>query len=285
MPEKDKPLPVSSSEPPEFAPEQEAFFRDVLRLMNQHEVPYVVSGAFALHEHTGIWRDTKDMDLFLTAEAATQALKVLEEEGYETEITDPVWLAKAWKGEFFVDLITGMSNAVITVDQGWIDRASNAHVLEVPTRVLAAEELLASKLFVDFRERFDGADVVHIIYGTRGRLDWDRILMLVNEHWEILFWSLVLFRYVYPSESDLVPRSLWQKLLKDFQNSIASPNQRAPFRGALLDERMFAIDMKEWGLSNLANEYRRRRSGQRIRAPKLTRSKPRPQKEDVDVAA
>ena len=58
-----------------------------------------------------------------------------------------------------------MSNAVITVDQSWIDRGSPTVVLDVPTRVLAAEELIASKLFVNFRERFDGADVVHIIFG------------------------------------------------------------------------------------------------------------------------
>ncbi len=48
----------------------------------------------------------------------------------------------------------------------------------MPTRVLAAEELIASKLFVNFRERFDGADMVHIIFGTSGRLDWQRLRQL-----------------------------------------------------------------------------------------------------------
>ena len=88
----------------------------------------------------------------------------------------------------------------------WIDRGSAAIVLGIPTRVLAAEELIASKLFVDFRERFDGADVVHIIYGTQGRLDWTRLQQLVGEHWELLLWALVLFHYVYPMASNLVPR-------------------------------------------------------------------------------
>src|SRR5512133_2029138 len=118
--EGDKPLPVSSSTAPDFAKEQKALFREVLQLMNDHKVPYVVSGAFALQKHTGIYRDTKDLDLFLPAEHAVDALRYLAEDGFETEVCDPVWLAKAHRSDFFVDLITGMSNAAITVDQSWV---------------------------------------------------------------------------------------------------------------------------------------------------------------------
>src|SRR5882672_221233 len=71
-----------------------------------------------------------------------------------------------------------------------------ATVVGIQTHILAAEELLASKLFVVRRERFDGADIAHIIYATAGQLDWSRILELSGAHWEMLFWSLVLFRYI-----------------------------------------------------------------------------------------
>ena len=37
----------------------------------------------------------------------------------------------------------------------------------------SAEELVASKIFVAKRERFDGADIAHIIYGTYPRFDWE----------------------------------------------------------------------------------------------------------------
>ena len=82
--------------------------------------------------------------------------------------------------------------------------------------MLAAEELIASKLFVNFRERFDGADVVHIIHGKRGKLDWNRIRQLVGEHWEILLWEFVLFHYVYPAKKDYVPHEVWNDLLHGF---------------------------------------------------------------------
>ena len=251
-------LPVSSSVPPMFPPEQRALFCEVLQQMNRAGVPYVVSGAFALQKHTAIWRNTKDLDLFLPPQAVPDALRHLQEQGFETEIRDPVWLAKAHRDGYFVDLITGMSNAVITVDQSWIDRSLEAVVLGVPTRVLAPEELIASKLFVNFRERFDGADIVHVIYGTRGRLDWQRLLQLVGEHWELLLWELILFRYVYPPMQDFVPREIWDQLLSRFRRELdASPGMQ--FRGSLIDEKMFAIDVKEWGMENLLQERRKER--------------------------
>ena len=232
--------------------------------MNRARVPYVVSGAFALQQHTGIWRNTKDLDLFLPPDAVPRALEHLNHKGFETEIRDPVWLAKAHRDGYFVDLITGMSNAVITVNQSWIDRGSPAVVLDVPTRVLAPEELIASKLFVNFRERFDGADVVHIIFASRGKLDWDRLRQLVGEHWEILLWELVLFHYVYPAKAYYVPREVWDDLLSRLRNELDRPHSDLPFRGSLLDEKMFAIDVHEWGMENLLEHNREQRE------PKIT---------------
>src|SRR5579872_6711315 len=124
--EMEKPLPVSSSQPPAFSSDQEALFREVLQLMNRQKVQFVISGAFALHEHTGIWRDTKDLDLFMPANEVGRALKLLKIQGFETELLDPVWLAKAWRGGYFVDLITGMSNGVVRVDYSWIKRAKHS---------------------------------------------------------------------------------------------------------------------------------------------------------------
>ena len=255
----DRPLPVSSSRPPVFPPEQASLFRGVLQLLNACEVPYAVSGAFALQQHTGICRDTKDLDVFVPGEDVNRAIASLRAQGFEIEVTDPVWLAKARRGEeYFVDLITGMSNAVITVDRSWIERSTATQVLGVPTRVLAAEELLLSKLFVNFRERFDGADTVHIIYRTRGKLDWQRVLESIGPHWQILLWTLVLFQYAYPDATDTVPRPVWEELLGRFQRELEQPASRE-FRGSLLDERMFAIDVLEWGLPSLLERQRAQR--------------------------
>ena len=94
--------------------------------MNRNKVQYVISGAFALHEHTGIWRDTKDLDLFLPSEEVSKALKLLIDDGFHTEVCDPVWLAKVHRDDYFVDFITGMSNAALTVTNSWITRGRPA---------------------------------------------------------------------------------------------------------------------------------------------------------------
>ena len=256
MPNGEAILPVSSSAEPQFAPEQRRLFRHVLELLNRNGVPYVVSGAFALHAHTGIWRDTKDLDLFLTVENADHALELLREAGFSCEVRDAVWLAKAHRDDFFVDLITGMSNGVITVDDSWIERGRNEIVMGVPTRVLGAEELVASKIFVTRRERFDGADIAHVVYGTRGNLDWARLLALAGEHWEVLLWNLLLYRYCYPMHTDFVPRSVWRDLTSRLQHELEHPRRDAEFRGSLIDDKMFAIDVVEWGMADVEKRYR-----------------------------
>jgi hypothetical protein len=257
VPEHKEPLPVSSSEPPQFAPEQERLFREVLEILNASGIPYVVSGAFALHEHTGIWRNTKDLDIFMAADQVPAATEILRQHGLETEICDPVWLCKARRAGYFVDFISGMSNAVIRVDQSWIDRAFDSTVIGVPTKLLAPEELIASKIFVTRRERFDGADIAHIVYAAGTTMDWRRLMDLVGENWEMLLWSLVLFHYVYPS-SNAVPKPVWDDLLRRFRAELESPNPAAAFRGSLIDENMFAIDVQEWKLENVIAEYRSR---------------------------
>jgi hypothetical protein len=252
----EKALPISTSTPPAFPAEQRDLFVEVLTLMNEREIPYVVSGAFALQQHTGIWRNTKDLDLFMAPSDVPKALEELDKAGFQTEICDPVWLCKAHRAGFFVDIITGMSNAVISVDSSWVERAVPSEILGVPSKVLAAEELIASKLFVTRRERFDGADIVHVIHGTRGKLDWDRVLELVGEHWGIVLWSMMLFQYTYPANSNYIPRSIWDDLLGRLRGELDNPNPRAHFRGSLLDENMFAIDVHEWGMANLIERHR-----------------------------
>jgi hypothetical protein len=222
--------------------------------MERSGLNYAVAGAFAFREHTGICRLTKDMDIFLSPADASAALTQLQAGGFECEVPDPVWLAKARRDGYFVDLITGMSNAVIQVDASWIERAYPATIFGIKTRVLAPEELLASKLFVTRRERFDGADIVHIIFALQGKLRWDRVLELAGEHWEVVLWSLLLFRYVYPAQSGYVPRELWQDLLARLRTELRSPNPQAKFRGSLIDPAMFAIDVDEWGLDDVLKE-------------------------------
>lgn len=259
MPKEELPLPVSTSHPPDFVEEALACYRGALECLEQAGIPFAVAGAFALHHHTGIWRTTKDLDIVLEAAVMPPALHALEQRGFKTEITDPVWLAKAYSGNHFVDLITAMANAALLVDRSWIERSEPYQLFGIPCRVLGAAEIIASKLFVSRRERFDLADVAHVIRAKGRRLDWKRVRDLMSGHEELLLWSLVFFAYVYPAHVELIPRELWNSLLRGLENHLDHPRTDAPFRGSLIDPNMFAIDVTEWGERDLFTENRERR--------------------------
>jgi hypothetical protein len=255
MGSEDLPLPATSSTEPDWFPEARTCYEEALKALLDPGICFVVGGAFAVHAHTGIWRPTKDLDLLLTAGDLPHALHRLKSKGFVTFVKDPVWLAKASRGDYFVDLITGIGNASLGVDESWLERAVPETVLGLPCRVLNVEELIVSKIFVAYRERFDGADVVHLIRARGETLDWARLLRLTGSHWELLFWSLVLFAYVYPAHTGAVPEKIWDDLAGRFTHHIKKPNKDAPFRGSLVDPRMFAIDVNEWGERNLYKEY------------------------------
>jgi hypothetical protein len=73
----------------------------------------------------------------------------------------------------------------------------------------------------------------------------------------MLLWHLVLYHYVYPADTSHVPPELWEELLQRFRVELAHPNQALEFRGSLIDDKMFAIDVSEWGRRDMLEEHRR----------------------------
>jgi hypothetical protein len=64
---------------------------------------------------------------------------------------------------------------------------------------------------------------------------------------------------VYPAKQHYIPREVWSGLLGRLLDELNAPSNGAPFRGSLIDEKMFSIDVKEWGMANLLKELRERR--------------------------
>ncbi|HEX3569964.1 MAG TPA: hypothetical protein VHU44_04010 [Acidobacteriaceae bacterium] len=129
-------LPVTSSLEPAWAAEARECYREVLQIVRETNIPCAIGGAFAIQVHTGIWRWTKDLDLFMVSSAVPQALDALGNRGFETHVEDPVWLAKAHRGEYFVDLITGMGNGCLMVEASWIERSLRGSILGLECNVL-----------------------------------------------------------------------------------------------------------------------------------------------------
>ncbi len=221
-------------------------FRRALEVLNAAGVRYMVSGAYAKYVYTQIWRDTKDLDLFLPAGEVKKALGALSGAQFETEVTAQHWLAKACEEPYLVDLIFGMSNGRMHVDAAWFAHARSIEIAGVDALLLPLEELIASKAFVCDRYRFDGADVVHLIQASKGQVDWGRVLALLGDNRGILLWHFMLFQFVYPGQAEYLPAELMDELYARARSRRGEADPRA-FRGTLLDARSFWVDVADWG--------------------------------------
>lgn len=209
----------------------------------------LVGGTYALSCYTGIARHSKDFDLFLRRDSLDEALAVLRREGFETSVPFPHWLAKARRGDDFIDLIFRSGNGVSEVDDGWFQRAPEGDVLGVTARLVPAEEVLWTKAFIMERERFDGADVVHIIRGYS--LDWEDLMQRFEAHWRVLLAHLVLFGFVYPSERDRVPRWVMDRLVARLQVETHTPPPAERLcRGTLLSRAQYLVEVETWGYTD-----------------------------------
>jgi hypothetical protein len=80
--------------------EAHAFYKEALDLLNECGVPYMLGGAFAMFHYTGIYRDTKDLDIFCKPSDYPRILKYFSEKGYRTDLYDVRWLCKVYKDDY-----------------------------------------------------------------------------------------------------------------------------------------------------------------------------------------
>jgi Nucleotidyl transferase of unknown function (DUF2204) len=227
------------------------YYRHTLDILKQAQVPVLVGGAFALAHHTGVQRFTKDFDLFVYPRDCERALGHLRAAGYQTELTFPHWLGKAFSGEFLVDLIFSSGNGLCRVDEGWFSHATQATVLGVPVEVVPPEEMIWSKAFVQERERFDGADIAHVIRSTGRHLDWRGLLARFGPHWRVLYAHLVLFGFIYPTERDAVPAWLLEEMAHRLRHESNGPAITERIcQGTLLSREQYLADLREWGYAD-----------------------------------
>jgi len=223
------------------------FYKRVIHVFQGKDIDFLVGGAFAFVHYTGIGRDTKDLDLFIRRTDWDKATAVLAEEGITTELTFPHWLGKAYGGrqrEFFVDLIFSGGNGVAEVDDEWFANAPRDESLGFPVRLMPIEEMIWSKAFLMERERFDGADVLHLIRARRNEINWPRLLSRFGEHWRVLLSHLVLFPYVYPTEA--APQDVIDELLDRAKNETKPDSEIRLCRGTLLSREQYLVDVERW---------------------------------------
>jgi hypothetical protein len=232
----------------ELPPQHCTFYCQALQALQAAQVPFLVGGAYAFASYVGITRDTRDFDIFVLPHDCTRALEVLQAAGYHTELTFPHWLGKAMSGNECIDVIFSSGNGVARVDEAWFTYATVSEVLGMSVRLCPPEEMLWSKAYVMERERYDGADIIHLLRACGERLDWLRLLRRFGPHWRVLLSHLILFGFVYPAEQAQIPHWVMEELLERLQGSIYHPP--APdglCYGPLLSRAQYLTDIDCWG--------------------------------------
>src|SRR5262249_27387987 len=105
--------------------------------------------------------------------------------------------------------------------------------------------------FVMERERYDGADVMHLLFKCSEKLDWARLVARFDSHWQVLLSHLILFGYIYPSERQRIPNFVLQELLARFDKVLTGPtaaNQAC--QGPLLSRTQYRFDIEKMGYSD-----------------------------------
>jgi hypothetical protein len=211
-------------------------------------VPFLVGGSYALGFYTPLGRKTKDFDVFVRPAHVAWALRALAAGGFTTDLPFPHWLGKALHGERFIDVIFGSGNGVAMVDDEWFEHSVAAQIFGLPLRLCPPEEMIWSKSFVCERERFDGADVLHIVRDCGAELDWERLLRRFGAHWRVLYAHLVFYGFAYPALPQAVPGWVSKELAARMANEPPPPTERpAVCRGTLLSREQYLVDLEQLG--------------------------------------
>ncbi|MDX2081811.1 MAG: hypothetical protein SFU53_13590 [Terrimicrobiaceae bacterium] len=226
------------------SPGPDEFYRRTARVLDDAGISFLVGGAAALRFYTGIVRDTKDLDFMIRPADAERALSAFREDGLQAGMVFSHWLAKVRSGPYFVDIIFSSGNGLCPVDDLWFANAREARLWERPAWICPVEELIWQKAFIMERERFDGADVAHLMKACGMEMDWPRLLVRFGRHYRVLLSHLVLFGFVYPSDVRVIPKWFLQNLAARTIDEYDEPAPPVPLcNGPLLSRAQYLGDL------------------------------------------
>jgi len=233
--------------PPPPDPVSIDFYRSALEALDAAHVRFLVGGGFGLAYFTGISRYTKDLDIFVRPGESRYALDTLTAAGFRPEWPWPHFLARVVSdGGRFIDILYNSGNGLTPVDDDWFVHASEGEFLGRRVLVAPAEETLWSKCFVQERDRYDGADVAHLLLRRSATFDWPRLIRRFQGHEPVLLAQLILFHYVYPGEPRIPD---W--VLSELQQRAESGSADGRLcRGTNLAPHQYRQDIEQWGFDD-----------------------------------
>jgi Nucleotidyl transferase of unknown function (DUF2204) len=228
-----------------------AFYQDVMRRLAGNGIEFLVGGGYAFGRYTGLQRDTKDFDLMVRPSAVAAVISICQAAGYQAGYAFSHWLAKVRGSEGLIDIIFRSSNGLCEVDDEWFAAAPSVEILETPVHLVPPEEMIWQKAYVMERERFDGADVAHLLASCGEQLSWKKLLRRFGPDWRVLLSHLTLFGFIYPAQQKVIPRDVLSDLISRYINEEQhKPGTEQICNGTLLSRQQYRYDVMVEGLQD-----------------------------------
>lgn len=153
------------------------------------QVPFFLAGGLASWARGGPPRE-HDVDFMLREEDAERAADLLAADGFRIERPPESWLLKAHDGDVVVDLIHHPTG--LPVDEAMIERADEMEVNAVRMRVMAADDILVTKLLSLGEHCADYESVVEVGRSLREQIHWNDVRARTAESpWARAYFTLV----------------------------------------------------------------------------------------------
>lgn len=220
--------------------DQWAIFQPALRAVRALGVPFAIGGGLAIALYTGLWRNSKDIDLYVLPADRERVIAAVLSTGlvdYFDEMPyDRAWIFRSVRDGVIVDMMWALANGAGDVDREWLTRGARATVRGESLRLLAPEEMFWSKVHVLQRDRCDWPDLLNLLYACGPWFDWARLLGRMAGHERLLASMLGLFAWVAPGRAQQLPTWLWPRL------QLAPPAD-----GSLRnDDNVRLLDTRDW---------------------------------------
>jgi hypothetical protein len=236
-----KPPQTSKPWPGPIPAGQWEIYRRVIDAAAAREIPFALGGAFALAAHTGAWRDTKDLDLYVLPRYRDAMIQIVRSAGladyYDKLPYDRWWIYRAVADGTILDVIWAMANHRAEIDELWMSGpAVEIHGRKLP--VLPPEAMIWDKLYILQRDRCDWPDVMNLIFYTGSQVDWELLTARMGDHLPLLAAALLVFRWIAPGRAEGLPAWLWERLQLPPSPSAGLPES--------LREHVGLLDTRPW---------------------------------------
>jgi hypothetical protein len=168
--------------------------RDLLKrvavALKEGGVPFALCGGYAAWVR-GAPEPDHDADFLVPDEEAERAAKVLSDAGLQVEDPAEDWLTKVVQGNSFVDVLWRTCGRPVESDL--IDRAETVPVLSVHMPVLAATDILVTKLMALDEHYCDLARLLPVARALREQVDWATVQREVADNdFAVVFLELLV---------------------------------------------------------------------------------------------